>query len=97
MFGHCIGLTITYPLCGYFAYSLGWEAAFYFIGALTMLWTVGWYYLVFDSPGKEGAKEDGWRSAIGSWFKEIACLGLLYEHCSPGYTVVYSRCKPGFP
>lgn len=50
MFGHCFGLVITYPLCGYVAHYLGWEAAFYIIGAITSAWFILWMLLAFDSP-----------------------------------------------
>ena len=49
-FGSVFGLIISYPLCGVIIDSFGWEAAFYTIGSLTLLWALAWQLLVFDSP-----------------------------------------------
>lgn len=50
MFGHCFGLIITYPLCGYVAHYLSWEAAFYIIGCITTCWFILWLLLAYDDP-----------------------------------------------
>ena len=49
-FGSVFGLIISYPLCGLIIDSLGWEAAFYIIGSITLVWGILWMLLVFDSP-----------------------------------------------
>ena len=49
-FGSVFGLIISYPLCGLIIDSLGWEAAFYTIGCLTLVWGLAWLLVVFDSP-----------------------------------------------
>ncbi len=49
-FGSTFGLIFTFPLCGYLSNSFGWEAPFYVIGALTLIWFVFWIFLVYDSP-----------------------------------------------
>ena len=49
-FGSVFGLIISYPLCGVIIDSLGWEAAFYTIGAITVVWFIFWQLLVFDTP-----------------------------------------------
>lgn len=41
---------VALPLCGWVLTSWGWEAVFYVSGALTVIWTVAWWVLVFDSP-----------------------------------------------
>ena len=49
-FGSVFGLIISYPLCGLIIDSLGWEAAFYIIGSITLVWGILWLLVVFDSP-----------------------------------------------
>ncbi len=51
-FGSTFGLIITYPLCGYFASTLGWESAFYAVGLITLAWYLAWLFLVYDTPEK---------------------------------------------
>lgn len=49
-FSSTFGLIFTFPLCGFLSNSLGWEAPFYVIGALTLVWYVFWIFFVYDSP-----------------------------------------------
>ena len=48
--GTNFGTMITFPLCGVIVANMGWEAAFYVIGAISMVWFVFWMLLVFDGP-----------------------------------------------
>ena len=52
MSGASIGTLAIFTLAGLIADSLGWEAVFYITGALNMLWVVGWFLLVADSPAQ---------------------------------------------
>ena len=36
--GSNIGLVVNFPLCALLVESLGWESAFYIIGASTLVW-----------------------------------------------------------
>ena len=38
--GSNIGLVVTFPLCAALVESLGWESAFYIIGASTLVWVL---------------------------------------------------------
>ncbi len=49
-FGSTFGLIITFPLCGYVAREVSWDAAFYVVGAITAVWYIAWLLLVYDSP-----------------------------------------------
>ena len=51
-FGTNIGLVITYPLCGILVDTWGWESAFYVIAGITGVWSIFWFFLVFDTPDK---------------------------------------------
>ena len=50
--GTNFGLIITFPMCGLLISNFGWESAFYVIGAITSVWFVFWWLLVFDYPDK---------------------------------------------
>jgi len=49
-FGSTFGLIITFPMCGFIIDSLGWEACFYIICGITMVWSLAWFSLVHDTP-----------------------------------------------
>jgi predicted MFS family arabinose efflux permease len=42
MFGTSIGTVLTFPICGTIVDACGWEAAFYVIAAVTVVWFVFW-------------------------------------------------------
>lgn len=48
--GAAIGTAITYPLSGLIITLYGWEFVFYFIGIVTLIWSLAWWILVYDSP-----------------------------------------------
>ena len=41
---------MIFTLAGSVADYLGWEAVFYVTGALTLVWVILWFYLVYDTP-----------------------------------------------
>lgn len=45
-----IGVTISMLLSGYIISYFGWPSVFYTIGTLGFLWSLLWFYLVFDGP-----------------------------------------------
>ena len=46
------GLILTFPLCGLVTAAYGWEATFYTIGSITLVWFVAFWMLVYDTPEK---------------------------------------------
>jgi ACS family sodium-dependent inorganic phosphate cotransporter len=50
MVASALGAALTYPVCGYLIAFLGWPSVFYISGGITLLWTMAWFYLVYDSP-----------------------------------------------
>lgn len=38
------------PICGFLIAYLGWESVFYVTGAIGLVWSVAWFFLIFDSP-----------------------------------------------
>lgn len=49
-FGSTFGSIITYPMCGIIIDQFGWEPCFYVIAAITSVWAIFWYFLVYDDP-----------------------------------------------
>ncbi|KAI4457067.1 solute carrier family 17 [Holotrichia oblita] len=50
MMASALGAAITMPVCGYLIDRLGWASTFYVTGAVGLVWSVSWFFLVFDSP-----------------------------------------------
>lgn len=52
MFGTDIGTVVAWSLCGVLIENFGWKWAFYVPALLSGLFTVLWYFLVFDTPAE---------------------------------------------
>lgn len=52
IYGMDIGTVATWSLCGLLIERFGWKAAFYGPGIAATLFTIIWFFLVFDSPAK---------------------------------------------
>ncbi|RZC32717.1 MFS 1 and/or Sugar tr domain containing protein [Asbolus verrucosus] len=50
MMASSLGAALTLPVCGYLIHYLGWPSVFYATGGVTLVWTMMWFYLVYDSP-----------------------------------------------
>ncbi|CAK1586924.1 unnamed protein product [Parnassius mnemosyne] len=50
LIGGSIGTFITWSLCGLLIESFGWEWGFYAFGIFALLWTIIWWFLVYDCP-----------------------------------------------
>ncbi|XP_044726850.1 sialin-like isoform X2 [Chrysoperla carnea] len=50
--GTAIGSAISYPMNGLLIEAFGWEIVFYLTGVVTLVWTIFWWNLVYDSPSK---------------------------------------------
>ena len=50
MMASSLGAAFTMPVCGFLIDRLGWASVFYLTGAVGFLWSVAWFFLVFDSP-----------------------------------------------
>ncbi|XP_077989953.1 vesicular glutamate transporter 1-like [Glandiceps talaboti] len=48
--GSYVGTVISMPLSGLLARDVGWTSIFYVFGALSVLWFVGWWFLISDNP-----------------------------------------------
>lgn len=59
------------PLCGWVLTAWGWEAVFYVSGALALIWTVAWWFLVFDSPDQHPRISDKEREYLAQHLEPI--------------------------
>ncbi|GJQ83645.1 hypothetical protein Trydic_g14355 [Trypoxylus dichotomus] len=50
MMASALGAAFTMPVCGFLIDRLGWASVFYVTGAVGLVWSVSWFFLVFDSP-----------------------------------------------
>jgi ACS family sodium-dependent inorganic phosphate cotransporter len=40
------------PVCGFLIASLGWESVFYVTGVVGLIWSIAWFFVVYDSPAE---------------------------------------------
>ncbi|XP_065339933.1 sialin [Cloeon dipterum] len=52
MMASSLGAALTMPMCGYLIAHLGWESVFYVTGTISIVWSILWFLLVFDSPAE---------------------------------------------
>lgn len=45
-----LGVAIFLPIGGFMIPRVGWECVFYVTGGLGLIWSLAWFYLVYDSP-----------------------------------------------
>lgn len=50
MMASSLGAALTMPVCGFLIDKLGWESVFYTTGVIGLLWSIAWFFLIFDSP-----------------------------------------------
>lgn len=50
LMGSAIGTVITWPLIGFIIEEIGWKYGFYVPGILVIIYTIAWYFLVFNEP-----------------------------------------------
>lgn len=50
--GSSIGIAVCYPLFGYIIAWSSWEWVYHFSGIIGIIWYLGWYFLVYDTPAK---------------------------------------------
>lgn len=43
---------MTMPMSGYLIEHFGWESVFYITGGIGLVWSIAWFFLVFDSPAQ---------------------------------------------
>lgn len=53
MIGTALGTVISLLLTGILAHNFGWQSIFYIEGLLCLIWCVGWWLMVEDTPDKQ--------------------------------------------
>lgn len=52
MMASSLGAALTLPVCGYLISTLGWASVFYSTGIVGLVWSIMWFFLVYDSPAQ---------------------------------------------
>ncbi|CAH1115962.1 unnamed protein product [Phaedon cochleariae] len=52
MMASSLGAALTLPVCGYLIGTLGWASVFYFTGGIGLVWSLLWFFLIYDSPAQ---------------------------------------------
>ncbi|XP_060522058.1 sialin isoform X1 [Cylas formicarius] len=52
MMASSLGAALTMPVCGFLISTVGWASVFYVTGAVGLVWSILWFFLVFDSPAQ---------------------------------------------
>lgn len=50
--GGTLGTVITWPMAGYLMQYFGWSSAFYVSASITIVLTIFWYWIVYNSPAE---------------------------------------------
>ncbi|KAK4328598.1 hypothetical protein Pmani_001074 [Petrolisthes manimaculis] len=49
-FGTALGTAVTLPLCGIIIHTMGWAAAFYVTGSVSLIWCLMWFSTMHSKP-----------------------------------------------
>lgn len=52
MMASSLGAAITMPVCGFLIAQWGWESVFYITGVVGVIWSIGWFFFIYDSPAQ---------------------------------------------
>ncbi|XP_047107340.1 sialin [Schistocerca piceifrons] len=79
-----LGAAITMPVCGLLIASFGWESVFYSTGLVGTVWSIAWFFLIYDSPAQHPRisyeEREYIEKAIGSTTKKGKALPLPWRH-----------------
>uniref|UniRef100_A0A146KJP9 Sialin n=2 Tax=Lygus hesperus TaxID=30085 RepID=A0A146KJP9_LYGHE len=83
MMASSLGAAVTLPICGQLIAAFNWESVFYVTGILGLLWTLAWYFLVFDSPGQHPRitkkEKDYLEASIGASSKQKKAYAVPWK------------------
>lgn len=82
------------PICGFLIASIGWESVFYVTGGISLIWSVAWFFVVFDSPAQHpriSVEERQYiEESIGTTStKKVIELGFRY--CVFKYSMIFNK------
>lgn len=90
MMASSLGAAITMPVCGFLIASLGWESVFYVTGVVGLIWSIAWFFLVFDSPAQHPRISAEERRYIESSIGDATSHGKA--HRVPWLSILTSPC-----
>ncbi|PNF28216.1 Sialin [Cryptotermes secundus] len=90
MMASSLGAAITMPVCGFLIASLGWESVFYVTGVVGLVWSIAWFFLVFDSPAQHPRISEEERRYIESSIGGATSHGKV--HRVPWLRILTSPC-----
>lgn len=76
MMASSLGAALTMPVCGFLLSSLGWESVFYTTGGIGLVWSIAWFFLVFDSPAQHPRITNEEKTEIETKISEAAGKGV---------------------
>ena len=65
------------PVCGFLIATVGWESVFYVTGVVGLVWSVVWFFVVFDSPAQHPRISQEERQYIESAIGEATSHGKV--------------------
>ncbi|CAH0564805.1 unnamed protein product [Brassicogethes aeneus] len=70
MMASSLGAALTLPACGFLISTVGWASVFYVTGTIGLVWSILWFFLVYDSPAEHPRITAEEREAIESKIAE---------------------------
>lgn len=61
-----LGAAITMPVCGFLISYMGWQSVFYFTGGIGLIWSLAWFWFIFETPATHPRITDEERNEIES-------------------------------
>ncbi|XP_021928322.1 sialin isoform X1 [Zootermopsis nevadensis] len=90
MMASSLGAAITMPVCGFLIASLGWESVFYVTGVVGLVWSIVWFFVVFDSPAQHPRISEEERQFIEKAIGDSTSQGKA--HRVPWFSILTSPC-----
>lgn len=79
--GLFFGAAFSYFLNGFVEHLLGWRYIFYTSGVITLIWSVLWYLIVYDSPKEHPHISDSELSLIQSSLGNHVTEKKVFQCC----------------
>ncbi|XP_055298408.1 sialin isoform X2 [Sitodiplosis mosellana] len=50
MMASSLGAAAAMPICGFLIEYINWQSTFYFTGGIGLLWSIVWFWIIFETP-----------------------------------------------
>lgn len=64
MMASALGAAVTMPICGFLIHWFGWPSVFYATGGIGVIWSLCWFFFIFETPAKHPRISDEERKEI---------------------------------